>query len=59
MTAAFEAVCRSLQLVDRADPLVEIVARKVIEIAGTGERNPDHLRVLVLEELSRSDQRSA
>jgi hypothetical protein len=59
MTAAFEAVCRSLQLADRTDPLIEIVARKVIEIAATGERNPDRLRVLVLEELSGSHQHSA
>jgi hypothetical protein len=59
MTAAFEAVCRSLQLADRTDPLTEIVARKVIDIAATGERNPDRLRVLVLEELSGSHQHSA
>jgi hypothetical protein len=59
MTAAFEAVCRSLQLADRTDPLTEIVARKVIDIAATGERNPDRLRVLVLEELSRSDRYGA
>jgi len=29
MTAAFEAVCQSLQLLDRSDPFAEIVARKV------------------------------
>jgi hypothetical protein len=59
MTAAFEAVCRSLQLVDRTDPLIEIVARKVIEIARTGERDPDRLRALVLEEFSRPHQNGA
>ena len=59
MTAAFESVCRSLQLADRADPFTEIVARKVIEIAGTGERDPERLHDLVLTALNESGQRSA
>ena len=36
MSAAFEAVCKSLQLVTRDDRITEIVARKVIEVAGMG-----------------------
>jgi hypothetical protein len=59
MTVAFEAVCQSLELVDREDPLIEIVARKVIEIAGTGVSDPDRLRDLVLLALRKADQRSA
>jgi len=59
MTAAFEAVCRSLQLVDRTDPLTEIVARKVIEVGGRGERDPEQIRELVLLALDESGQRSA
>jgi hypothetical protein len=59
MSAAFLAVCRSLQLADRDDPLTEIVARKVIEVAGTGVRDREHLRELVLLGLSKSGQRSA
>jgi hypothetical protein len=55
MTAAFEAVCRTLQLVDRDDPLTEIVARRVIDVAGTGERDPGRLRELVLMNLNQSD----
>ena len=59
MTAAFEAVCVSLKLLDRDDPITEIVARKVIEVAGTGERAPERIRELVLLALNQSGERSA
>ncbi len=59
MTAAFEAVCEALQLANRSDPLTEIVARKVIELAGTGERDPGRLRDLALRALNEPDERSA
>jgi hypothetical protein len=59
MTAAFAAVCLSLQLADRDDPFTEIVARKIIEIAGIGERDPERLHDLVLLALNETDQRSA
>jgi hypothetical protein len=59
MTAAFEAVCESLKLVNRDDPITEIVARKVIEVAGTGERDPERIRELVLLALNQSGERSA
>ena len=52
MAAAFEACCRSLRLEDRADPITEIVARKVIDVAGTGERDPQRICGLVLLALS-------
>jgi hypothetical protein len=48
MVAAFDAACQSLGLVDRDDPLIEIVARKVIEVTQTGERDPEQLREVVL-----------
>ena len=59
MTAAFEAVCEALRLATRSDPLTEIVARKVIEVAGTGERDPGRLRDLVLLALNQPGERSA
>ena len=59
MTAAFEAVCDSLKLLDRDDPITEIVARKVIEVGGTGERDPERIRELVLLALNQSGERSA
>jgi hypothetical protein len=59
MTAAFEAVCKSLQLAKRDDPISQIVARKIVDIARTGERDPQRMHDLVLLELKELDQRSA
>lgn len=59
MSAAFEAICESLKLLNRSDPITEIVARKVVEVAGTGERDPDRIRDLVLLALKESGERSA
>jgi len=36
LNAAFKKALRSLHLVDRDDPLAELVARKIIEIDATG-----------------------
>jgi hypothetical protein len=46
-------------LVNRADPITEIVARKIIEIAGMGERDPEPICALALLALNESDERSA
>ena len=43
MATAFEQALADLKLVDRTDPLTELVARKVIEIAQCGERDPTRL----------------
>jgi hypothetical protein len=59
MTAAFEAICKSFQLLNRDDPITQIAARKVIEIARTGEHDPQRIHDLVLLELKEVDQRSA
>jgi len=48
MAAAFRGVCASLALADQDDPVTRTVARKVIEIAGTGEREPGRIADLVL-----------
>jgi hypothetical protein len=53
---AYEGVCAALQLADRTDPLTEVVAKKVIEHARRGERDPMRLREVVLKEVqSRGD----
>jgi hypothetical protein len=52
LAAALEACCRSLRLEDRPDPIIEIVARKIVEVAGTGERDPQRILGLVLLALS-------
>jgi hypothetical protein len=51
LTSAYEAACASLRLIDRTDPLAEIVAKKIIEHARRGERDPNRLREAVLRDL--------
>jgi hypothetical protein len=46
--AAFCAACDSLLLVDREDPIIELVALKVIEVASTGECDPQRILDLTL-----------
>ena len=49
MVFAFEAICLELKLHDRPDdPLREVVAIKIIELAKRGERDPIRLRDQVL-----------
>jgi hypothetical protein len=43
---------RALSLVNRADPATEIVAKKIIELAKQGERDPIRLRERVIEGVS-------
>jgi hypothetical protein len=44
MAAVFEDILRVLKLDDRDDPLTTIIARKIIEIVRTGERDPTLIR---------------
>ena len=43
MTRGYEAALHELRLADRPDPSTEIIARKIVECARTGERNPERL----------------
>jgi hypothetical protein len=49
---AFEQVLCVKQLVDRADPLVQLIAELTIQVAGKGERNPSRLCETVLSLMS-------
>src|SRR5262249_56519887 len=44
MSAAFQQACRELGVADTENRLRELVARKIIECAQTGERNQARLR---------------
>jgi hypothetical protein len=55
MAKAYGDALVALQLSDRHDPITEIVARKIVEIAESGERDPDRIRDRALEELRRKD----
>jgi hypothetical protein len=50
MSDAFIVVCEKLRLTDRNDPLTEIVARKIIELAQRGVRDSDALLERTLSE---------
>ena len=51
MGIALEMARAALRLTDRADPVVAVVAKKIIELAKAGERNPNMLCELTLSEL--------
>jgi hypothetical protein len=51
MMAAYEDALRVLRLADRQDPLTELVAKKIIEVAQHGESDPIRIRTRALEEL--------
>jgi len=44
----FEDVLNTLGLVDRLDPLTELVAEKIIELAHSGQRDRKRLKQLTL-----------
>ena len=49
---AFGRALRKLYLVDRDDPVCDIVARKVIEIGATGVTSPIAISEIVVRQLS-------
>jgi hypothetical protein len=51
MAKAYEDTLAALQLSDRQDPITELVAKKIVEIAETGEHDPLQLRDRALEEI--------
>jgi hypothetical protein len=52
MGEVYEDVLRSLGLVDRTDPLTELIARMVIQLAHSGERDPVRLKARTLQEFN-------
>ena len=53
LATAFEDTLRTLRLADRNDPIVLMVAKKIIELARQGERNPERLRALVISQFEK------
>jgi hypothetical protein len=53
MTSAYADVCRALGLNDRDQSEADAVAKKVIEFAQRGERDPVRLRNQVLQAFQR------
>jgi hypothetical protein len=52
LVAAYQDALRALSLVNRTDLATEMVARKIIELAKQGERDPVRLREGVIEAVS-------
>jgi hypothetical protein len=51
LNLAFDQALRALHLVDRNDPVCEIVARKVIEISETGVLDPSVIAETTVKQL--------
>jgi hypothetical protein len=54
LATAYEECLRTLKLSDRSDPISEILAKKIIEIAQTGVRDSGQLGRLALAEIGRA-----
>lgn len=53
LSAAFGAALGKLGLTDRRDPLTVEVAKLIIEFAKQGERDPERLCALAVQQLSK------
>jgi hypothetical protein len=51
LTDAYEHILRKLSLVDRNDPVTELIAKKVIELSQRGVRDSEQLLELAIKEL--------
>jgi hypothetical protein len=49
MGDVFEDVLKTLGLVDREDPVTQLIAHKIIELVQGGERDPVRLKRLTIE----------
>ena len=53
LTTAYEEVLRTLRLQNRTDPATEMIAKKILELAQCGERDPIRLREHAIRSLSK------
>jgi hypothetical protein len=51
LTSAFNLALNSLNLVDRSDPLSDMVARKIIEVGRDGLKEPREIADLAVKEI--------
>jgi hypothetical protein len=56
MTAAYELALIELALIDRNDPLTELVAKYIVEVAQTGEKDPKNICAVALSRLTGTDR---
>ena len=51
LEAAYEQTLRTIGLKDRGDPITEMIAKKIIEIAQTGVRDPAQIAMRAIKEI--------
>jgi hypothetical protein len=51
MTTAFENALRTVGIEDRNDPMAEMIAKKIVEIAQTGVRDPAEISAQAISTL--------
>ena len=44
MVAAYESALTDLKLIDRNDPLTELIAKYIVDVTATGERDPEIIK---------------
>jgi hypothetical protein len=54
----FEDTLRTLKLTDRSDPVTSLIAKKIIELARLGERDPGRLHQAALQAFSLAPEHS-
>jgi hypothetical protein len=51
LASAYEMARRALKLKDRNDPITDTVARKIIDVAQTGEKDPERICAQAIERI--------
>jgi hypothetical protein len=51
LATAYETTLRELRLVDRSDPITQLVAKKIIEVGQTGLKDPAKISAQAIKEL--------
>jgi hypothetical protein len=54
--SVFEDVLRTLGLVARKDPMTEMIAKKLLELATAGMRDPERLKALTVQAFTQQQQ---
>jgi len=56
LATVYEDVLSAVRIVDRKGPLAEQIAKRVVQLAQAGERDPENLKDLALEAVQRSGE---
>jgi len=51
LTTAYEQALRAIGIVDRDDPLAELLAKKIVQVAQTGVREPADISAQAIKEI--------